>query len=103
MEASGRYARHADLVRWTTSFSDLAAFASFDMAVGVGQEARERRIGIVSASFFGFFDAPPAAGRYFTRSEIHCRPACPGSWGCGRSSLPSRMCQASPRLLPAPI
>jgi len=69
MEASGRYARHADLVRWTTSFSDLAAFASFDLAVGVGQDARERRVGIVSASFFDFFDAPPVVGRYFTRSE----------------------------------
>ena len=27
------------------------------------------RIGVVSASFFGFFDAPPALGRYFTEAE----------------------------------
>jgi len=68
-EGSGRYARHADLVRWTSSFSDIAAFATDEMAVGVGQDARVRRVGVVSASFFTFFDAPPAAGRYFTAAE----------------------------------
>ena len=68
-EASGRYARHADLERWTTSFSGVAAFAARQLAVGVGQNARELRVGIVSASFFDFFDAPPAAGRYFTGAE----------------------------------
>lgn len=68
-EASGRYARHADIERWTTSFSSTAGFATDEMAVGTGQDARVRRVGIISASFFGFFDAPPAAGRYFTAAE----------------------------------
>jgi putative ABC transport system permease protein len=68
-EASGRYARHADLARWTTSFSDVAGFVARPLAVGVGQDARELRVGIVTASFFGFFDAPPAIGRYFTMAE----------------------------------
>ncbi len=68
-EASGRYARHADLERSTTSFSAVSGFATDEMAVGVGQNARELRVAIVSASFFGFFDAPPAAGRYFTAAE----------------------------------
>src|SRR2546425_9831344 len=27
------------------------------------------RVGILSASFFGFFDAPPALGRYFSAAE----------------------------------
>src|SRR5213082_4225739 len=27
------------------------------------------RVAMVSASFFGFFDAPPALGRYFTAAE----------------------------------
>src|SRR2546427_2007319 len=27
------------------------------------------RVGIVSAGFFGFFDAPPALGRYFSAAE----------------------------------
>src|ERR1044072_6960174 len=65
----GRYARYVDLTKWTTSFSATAGYAQPDIAVGVGDAAREMHIGIVSASFFGFFDAPPAIGRYFTASD----------------------------------
>src|SRR5262249_11845556 len=68
-EGSGRYARHADLLRRTSSFSDIPASATDALAAGVGQDARVRRVGVVSASFFTFFDAPPAAGRYFTAAE----------------------------------
>jgi putative ABC transport system permease protein len=64
-----QYARHADLARWTTSFSDVAGHSLERLVVGTGQDAREMSIGVVSANFFGFFDAPPAAGRYFTASE----------------------------------
>src|SRR5687767_3994772 len=63
------YARYLDIARWTTSFSDHAAFAERMLAVGVGDAARERRVGVVSARFFGFFDAPPALGRYFAIDE----------------------------------
>src|SRR5262245_43209781 len=65
----GQYPRHADLVRFTTSFSDIAAHSLRRLAVGVGQDAREMSIAVVSAPFFTFFDAPPAAGRYFGREE----------------------------------
>jgi putative ABC transport system permease protein len=65
----GQYARYADIRRWTSSFSAVAGFAVNDLAVGVGEAAREMRIGIVSANFFGFFEAPPALGRYFTEAE----------------------------------
>jgi len=69
-ETGGQYARNADLARWTTnSFSAVAMHTTKQLAVGVGQDSREMRIGIVSASFFGFFDAPSAAGRYFGASE----------------------------------
>ena len=68
-EVSGRYARHADLARWTTSFSAVAGHALRRLAVGVGQDAREMRVGVVTANFFGFFDAPPVAGRYFSAAE----------------------------------
>ncbi len=64
-----QYARYVDLSNWTTSFSRTAAFTEEDLAVGAGAEAREMRVGIVSASFFRFFDAPPAVGRYFTAAE----------------------------------
>ena len=53
-----RYARYVDYSKWTTSFSRTAGYSARDIAVGVGEAAREMRIGVVSASFFGFFDAP---------------------------------------------
>src|SRR5947199_1943956 len=64
-----QYARYVDLTNWATSFSRTALFTEDDLAIGVGTEAREMRVAMVSASFFGFFDAPPALGRYFTAAE----------------------------------
>jgi predicted permease len=64
-----QYARYADLARWTTRFSRAASFTDQDLAIGTGTDGREMHVGIVSASFFGFFDAPPAIGRYFTAAE----------------------------------
>src|SRR4051812_14615206 len=64
-----QYARFRDVVNWTTSFSRVAAFTNPKMAVGVGDAAREMQVGVVSHTFFGFFDAPPAAGRYFAAAE----------------------------------
>jgi predicted permease len=37
--------------------------------VGTGDQTREATVGTVSASFFEFFNARPALGRYFSRSE----------------------------------
>ena len=64
-----QYARYVDLTSWTTAFARTAAITEQDLAIGVGTEEREMRVGIVSAGFFGFFDAPPALGRYFTAAE----------------------------------
>src|SRR2546430_9487309 len=64
-----QYARYVDLASWTASFARTAAFTEQDLAIGVGTEAREMRVGIVSAGFFSFFDAPSALGRYFTAAE----------------------------------
>jgi predicted permease len=63
------YARFTDLSKWTKSFSRTAGFTINDIAVGVGDAAREMKVASVSASFFGFFDAPPQIGRYFTDAE----------------------------------
>ena len=67
---AGMYARYADLARWSTSFSA-------DSRACTLQDARRRRrtgrarehVAIVSASFFGFFDAPPVA-----RTVLHAAP-----------------------------
>src|SRR5579885_2246633 len=61
-----QYARYIDFATYAKSFSTIAGFARRDMAVGVGESAREMSIGVVSASFFKFFDASPVLGRYFT-------------------------------------
>jgi len=65
----GQYVRHADLARFTTAFSEVAGHTTKELAVGVGQGAREMPIGVVTSTFFGFFDAPPAVGRYFGPAE----------------------------------
>ncbi|HEU4628322.1 MAG TPA: ADOP family duplicated permease [Gemmatimonadaceae bacterium] len=67
--SSTQYARYLDLRRWTSSFSQMAGFSERPLAVGDGPAARERRVGVVSASFFDFFDARPALGRFFTAAE----------------------------------
>jgi predicted permease len=63
------YPRYMDLASGTRSFARTAAFAEQSLAIGVGVEAREMHVAGVSASLFGFFDAPPALGRYFTSQE----------------------------------
>ena len=63
------YARYADLIRWTSSFARFAQFSRPDLAIGNGADAREMPVGATSASFFAFFDAPAAIGRYFTNAE----------------------------------
>ncbi len=69
INANTGYTRYLDLRQSTTSFDALAAFRNRIMPVGVGTEAREMRVGVVSASFFDFFDATPVIGRTFTAAE----------------------------------
>jgi putative ABC transport system permease protein len=66
---SYEYTRLVDLKKWTTSFSQYAAFANQSQPVGVGESLRELRVSPVSATFFDFFDAKPALGRFFTPAE----------------------------------
>jgi len=63
------YSRYLDLERWTTSFSQYAAFFPTVVAVGSGTSSRERPVAAVSASYFDFFTARPILGRYFTSAE----------------------------------
>ena len=65
------YTRYEDLVRWSTAFEQWAAFGYYRTAVGTGDNAREMRIGAVSASLFDFFDARPVIGRFFLLDEDH--------------------------------
>ena len=64
-----QYARYMDLTNWTHSFARTSEFTQRKMAIGVGADANEMTVGVVSASFFRLFDAPPVLGRYFTSAE----------------------------------
>jgi predicted permease len=66
---STEYARYLDFTRWTTSFEKFAAFFPTTRSVGRGEATRERGIAAVSASYFDFFDARPALGRFFSPDE----------------------------------
>jgi putative ABC transport system permease protein len=66
---SVQYARYLDVTNFTHSFARTAEYTARKLAFGVGTDAVEMQVGVVSASFFGFFDAPPVLGRYFTTSE----------------------------------
>jgi predicted permease len=68
-ETGGQYVRNADIARYSTSFSQAATYVLRPFAVGMGQATRVRNIAVVSASFFGFFDAPPVIGHYYTAAE----------------------------------
>jgi hypothetical protein len=58
-ETGGQYRRYTDLVTWTSSLSQAAAVTEKQLAVGTGEATRELPVGIVTASFFEFFDARP--------------------------------------------
>ena len=64
-----QYTRYKDLARWTTSFDVTAAMSDHETAVGVGADAREMRVGAVSASYWSLFEARPVVGRVFTAAE----------------------------------
>lgn len=63
------YTRFLDLQRDTRSFAQYAAVSEWRLAVGTSQDTRVRKVAGVSASFFDFFNASPAKGRYFGASE----------------------------------
>ena len=63
------YARYLDFARYTKTLDAIAVLAGNQFAVGIGEDAKEMPVAVVSASFWSFFDAKPAIGRYFTASE----------------------------------
>ncbi|HVA58257.1 MAG TPA: ABC transporter permease [Gemmatimonadaceae bacterium] len=64
-----QFARYVDLTNFTRSFSRTAEVAQRKLAIGTGTDAEEVNVSAVSASFFGFFNAPPVLGRYFSTAE----------------------------------
>jgi putative ABC transport system permease protein len=63
------YKRFAELTQWSTAFERSTAVAYRTLAVRIGQDVSEMTAAAVSADFFGFFDARPALGRFFSVDE----------------------------------
>ncbi len=63
------YAWYQFFVKQTQSFSRTAQYQSEIAVVGSDAATRELPVGVVSATFFEFFNAPPALGRYFNAAE----------------------------------
>jgi predicted permease len=63
------YLRYVDLSRATRTIADMAAESEWRFAVGSGEATTVRKVVGVTPSFFAFFDAPPALGRYMLASE----------------------------------
>ncbi|HEY9227961.1 MAG TPA: ABC transporter permease, partial [Gemmatimonadaceae bacterium] len=68
-DRSAEYARYVDLGKWTTRFDAIAAFSYRQMAIGEREDVRAATVGTVSASYFDFFAARPALGRFFSAAE----------------------------------
>jgi predicted permease len=63
------YKRYLDLTRPTHSFDQVAAFATFPAALGVGLDVHEEVVGTASAGYFAFFNVTPALGRFYSAAE----------------------------------
>ena len=65
-DGTTEYARYLDFKRYARTLDAVAVVAQRSVALGVGDVEREQPISIVSGSYWQFFDARPAIGRFFT-------------------------------------
>jgi putative ABC transport system permease protein len=63
------YRLYHEIATQTTSFARTAAFFVTNLAVGRGDESRERSVALVTGTYWGFFDVRPTLGRLFAPSE----------------------------------
>jgi predicted permease len=63
------YTRYRDLMRWTSTLSQTAAYQDRELAIGSGDATRTVLIATVSASYFDLFDARPVLGRFFAAPD----------------------------------
>jgi predicted permease len=69
MDRNFQFPRYLDVLREAKSFSAVAAFQTRRMGVGSGDALREVPVTVATASYFDFFDARPAVGRFFSAAE----------------------------------
>jgi predicted permease len=69
LDRNHAFATYLDLQRTDRAIESVAAFQTRQLPVGEGEGTRELPVTVASASYFTFFDARPALGRFFTASE----------------------------------
>ncbi len=67
--ANTSYKRYLEFRQAVGDLGESAVVFDAEMVVGRGEDARELRTGLVSASFWKIFDAPPVLGRAFGAAE----------------------------------
>jgi putative ABC transport system permease protein len=60
---------YRDFLRASRSIDELAAFQTREIPVGDGDATQEMRVTVASASYFSFFNARPALGRFFDATD----------------------------------
>jgi predicted permease len=61
--------RYQDIRASARSFSEIAGFWRTELAIGIGEEAREVNVATVTPEFWRIFDAQPHQGRFFGAEE----------------------------------
>ena len=69
MERGLAYPQLTDIRDASRGFVEFAGFAVRRMALGEGEAVETRMIGVVTASFFDFFNASPVIGRFILPSD----------------------------------
>jgi predicted permease len=60
---------YLDFKASSRTMEEFAAFQTRQLAIGEGEETREMRVTVASASYFAFFGAQPVIGRFFTAAD----------------------------------
>src|SRR6185503_13821056 len=63
------FATYLDFTTNSRTIEEFAAFQTRQIAVGEGDDTREMRVTVASASFFSFFNARPALGRFYDATD----------------------------------
>jgi putative ABC transport system permease protein len=69
LDGGHAFPTYLDFRQNAKTIEEFAAFQTRQLAIGEGEETREMRVTLASASFFSFFNARPALGRFFDASD----------------------------------
>ena len=67
--SNSAYQRYVDIRDNTSSFAQIGAFFNRKLVIGVGADARQAQVGLISASVWPLFGVRPTLGRFFTEEE----------------------------------